>query len=79
MSSSYTSANVHFNFTSKFFKYKSASNQASANSTPKIKTPAKEIGKSSCLVWFTKVLNKEDRVLVCSTVDREIVKILQKM
>jgi hypothetical protein len=33
----------------------------------------------SAIMWFTKVLKKEDRVLVCSFVDREIVSIIQHM
>jgi hypothetical protein len=58
-------------------KSKSAS---TAQQTAKGKTVSKDTAaKAICPVWFTKVLKTEERVLVCSTVDRDIVKILRRM
>ena len=33
----------------------------------------------TCLTWFQKILKTDERVLVCSVVDREIVKFIQNM
>lgn len=32
-----------------------------------------------CSIWFAKVLKADERVLVCSTVDKQIVDIIRKM
>jgi len=77
MNSHYTPINATFNFSSKFFvKSKSVS---TTQLTTKVKPVPKDAVKAICPVWFSKVLKTEERILVCSTVDREIVKILRKM
>jgi len=58
-------------FSSKFYKLK-LNGQGSAKSKAQKEIPI-------CQIWFAKVLKAEDRVLVCSTVDKQIVDIIRKM
>ena len=69
MNSSYN-PNISFSFTSKFFRPKGAS----SNNKVWGKVTSKEV--PSCESWFSKLLSVEDRVLVMTTIDRDIVKIL---
>jgi len=58
-------------FTSKFYKLK-LNGQGNGKNKGQKEIP-------SCQIWFAKILKAEDRILVCSTVDKQIVDIIRKM
>lgn len=59
-------------FNSKFFKCKTVLQDQQAKSALKVSNK----DTPSVIVWFTKVLKRDDRALICSCVDREIVSII---
>lgn len=76
MDSSFSAMNATFNFSSKFFK-PSCFPSAGSVAAFKSKCASKEI--PTCINWFIKSLRFEERVLICSTVDRDIVRLIQRM
>lgn len=66
MNSEFREMNTCLSFDSKFFRPKTA---------PKPKSGP----VPTCINWFSKVLRPEERVFVCSTVDRDIIRSLQQM